>query len=167
TITASLLREGADGMIAGRGEVASIGRALPHASMQVRDAVGHSVPPGVVGEIVIGGAGVTRGYLFDPAATAQTFRPDPLAAEPGARAYWTGDLGRMLDDGNIEILGRRDDQTKIRGFRIEPGEIEAALRRAPGVRDAAVVAVSDGAGSARLVAFVVSPSQVNRSEAER
>jgi amino acid adenylation domain-containing protein len=117
-----------------------IGR--PQANVQVYLlAGGEPVPPGETGEIFLGGAGLARGYLGRPELTAERFVPDPFATEPGARLYRTGDLARHLPDGEIEFLGRTDEQVKVRGFRVELGEIEAALRAHPGVREAAVVAL--------------------------
>ncbi|MFD0385137.1 hypothetical protein ACFQ2B_31515 [Streptomyces stramineus] len=89
------------------------------------------MPLGVAGELFIGGAGVTRGYLGRPRDTAAAYRPDPAAPAPGGRAYATGDLGRYLSDGQLEFLGRADHQVKIRGFRVELGELEAVLDTHP------------------------------------
>jgi acyl carrier protein len=111
------------------------------------------VPIGVAGELYIGGSGVARGYLRRPELTEEKFLPDPF--RPGGRLYRTGDLARYRNDGEIEYLGRRDGQVKIRGFRIETGEIESQIRRFPGVREAVVMARSDGPGNLRLVAYVV------------
>jgi amino acid adenylation domain-containing protein len=111
------------------------------------------VPVGVPGELCIGGAGVTRGYLGDPAATAAVFVPDPWS--PGQRMYRTGDRARWLADGRLEFLGRMDDQVKIRGFRIEPGEIAATLRQHPGVSDAVVVARPGAGGRPSLAGYAV------------
>ncbi|HEV2855904.1 MAG TPA: amino acid adenylation domain-containing protein [Thermoanaerobaculia bacterium] len=126
-----------------------IGRPIPNAWIGVLDASGHLAPPGVAGEIHIGGAGVTRGYLRRPGLTAKRFVPDPFGGEPGARLYRTGDLGRWRPDGELEFLGRADEQVKLRGYRIEPGEIESALRGIDGVSEAAVVL-----RGGRLVAYV-------------
>ena len=109
------------------------------------------VPLGTPGEIVFSGVCVGRGYVNDPDRTAAAFLEDPL--RPGERLYRSGDVGRWRPDGKLEFLGRRDSQVKVRGFRVELGEIETALSRLPGVRQAAVV-VDESAGSARLVAWV-------------
>src|SRR4029077_17715467 len=116
-----------------------IGRPSAENTVYVVDRLGSAVPVGVPGELQVGGPGVARGYLGRPERTAEKFVPDALG-EPGARLYRTGDLVRWREDGTVEFLGRVDDQVKIRGFRIEPGEIEAALRGHPGVREALVVA---------------------------
>jgi acyl carrier protein len=113
------------------------------------------VPVGVAGELFIGGANVTRGYLGRPDSTAEAFMPDPFSTRAGARMYRTGDRARYLPDGNIEFLGRRDQQVKIRGFRVELGEVEAALAEHPSMRQCIVLAHRDDAGDGRLAAYVV------------
>lgn len=113
------------------------------------------VPVGVPGQIFVGGTGLARGYLGRPAATAAAFLPDHLTGVPGGRMYATGDIGRRLPDGRIEVLGRRDHQVKIRGFRVELGEVEAALVAHPGVRAAVVHPVTDSEGVKRLAAYLI------------
>src|SRR5258708_3504689 len=113
------------------------------------------VPEGVTGEICIGGRGVGRGYLNEPALTAESFVPDPFSDLAGSRLYRTGDLGRWMRDGNIEFVGRADNQVKIRGFRTELGEIETALLALPGVMQAVVVAREDQPGEKKLAGYVV------------
>ena len=137
------------------GAVPNIGRPMPGARIYLLDAHGEPVPIGVAGEIHIGGAGVARGYLGQPALTAGRFLPDPFAAEAGARMYRTGDLGRWRADGSIEYLGRNDHQVKIRGYRIELGEIETRLAQLEGVREAIVVADGSQPGEPRLVAYLL------------
>ncbi len=151
TILASAHAVPADGAVAGH----PIGRPLGNVRLYVCDALGEPQPVGVAGELLIGGMGVTRGYLGRPALTAERFVPDPFSAVPGARLYRTGDRVRWSASGTVEFLGRTDFQVKIRGFRIEPGEIEARLREHPAVRQAVVLAREDAPGEKRLVAYVV------------
>jgi microcystin synthetase protein McyA len=133
----------------------SIGRPIYNTQLYVLNRLGLPAPVGVVGELYLGGLGVSRGYLNRPELTAEKYMPDPFGATPGARLYRTGDLARYLPDGRVDFLGRRDQQVKIRGYRIELGEIEAALHAQAGVREALVTARADGAGQSRLVAYVV------------
>nr|WP_295875048.1 non-ribosomal peptide synthetase [uncultured Chitinophaga sp.] len=139
-----------------------IGRPIWNTSMYILGAGNQLVPAGVKGEICIGGIGLARGYLHQPALTAEKFVPHPFLA--GERLYKTGDLGRWLPDGNIEYLGRKDDQVKIRGYRIELGEIEAALLKYPGTEAAVVVAKHNAGGDKELVAYVVNKSPVQASD---
>ena len=135
--------------------VVSIGEAIPGCSALVLDAHMQPVPANVVGELYLGGIGVTRGYRGRPALTAERFVPDLYSQEPGGRLYRTGDLARKRVDGRIEFVGRSDDQIKIRGFRVELGETESALVDHPGVRDCAVVIRQDAQGAVGLVACFV------------
>ncbi|WP_158554012.1 non-ribosomal peptide synthetase/type I polyketide synthase [Micromonospora deserti] len=137
---------------AGTGPI-DIGRPVDNRRLHVLDAAGRPVPPGAVGELCVGGAGVARGYLGRPADTASAFVPDPL--RPGDRMYRTGDLVRMRGNGTLQFVGRLDDQVKIAGHRIEPGEAAAELALLPGVRQAAVLARHDRGDEPYLAAYVV------------
>ena len=130
-----------------------IGRPLPDLSLTLLGAELRPVPVGAVGEIYLGGPGLSRGYLDRPDLTAERFVPDPSRRRAGERLYRSGDLGRYRADGQIDYLGRIDHQVKIRGYRIELGEVEAALASAPGIRAAAVAAADDGHGHSRLVGW--------------
>uniref|UniRef100_UPI0036DC5A5C non-ribosomal peptide synthase/polyketide synthase n=1 Tax=Photorhabdus sp. RM322S TaxID=3342825 RepID=UPI0036DC5A5C len=141
-----------------------IGYPTANTQIYLLDSDGQPVPLGAIGELYVGGAGVTRGYLNRPELTAERFLPDPFSSESNARLYRTGDLARYLLDGNLEFIGRNDQQVKIRGFRIEPGEIEARLMEHPAVHEAVVLVLGDGQDK-RLVAYVVADADeelVNR-----
>lgn len=146
-----------------------LGRCLPDMQVRVLDEEMTPVPAGATGEFYIAGAGLARGYFKQPALTAERFIPDPQSSIPGARLYKTGDLARCHPSGEVEYLGRADDQIKIRGFRVELGEIEAALRTHPAVGDVAVIARGDGVEEKRLVAYVVprdaAPTRVEQEQA--
>ncbi|MFD4315427.1 amino acid adenylation domain-containing protein [Streptomyces sp. NPDC058548] len=141
------LRAGASGGAA----VVPIGRPLSNTRTYVLDTRLRPVPIGVPGEIHIGGDGVAQGYWNRPELTAQRFLDDPFT---GGRLYRTGDIGRWRPDGNLEYLGRQDDQVKVRGFRVELGEVEAAMLRHPGVAAAAAAVRADPAGRDRLVGYL-------------
>jgi amino acid adenylation domain-containing protein len=155
-----------------------IGRPIHNTRIYVLDPNRHPVPVGVSGEIYVGGENLARGYLHGPELTAEKFVADPFVRDPGSILYRTGDLGRYRADGNIEFLGRVDNQVEIRGCRIEPGEVEAALMQHPAVKETVVIASDVTRGEAppsrpspvegegvsdsdrRLVAYLVCHAQV-------
>ncbi|HTM86403.1 MAG TPA: amino acid adenylation domain-containing protein, partial [Mycobacterium sp.] len=152
--------------------VIPIGRPIANTAIHLLDAHRQPVPVGVPGELYIGGVGVARGYLNRPDTTAASFIADPFGEDPDQLLYRTGDLARYRPDGNIEYLGRRDDQVKVRGFRIEPGEVEAALASHPAVAENAVVAGTDGHGNTLLIAHIVAtegaaPAALSTTELRR
>lgn len=129
-----------------------VGTPFVNVAAVVLDGALRPLPDGVVGELLLGGAGIARGYVHDPAMTAERFVPDPFAVIPGGRLYRTGDLARRRN-GVLDIIGRSDQQVKVRGFRVEPAEIAEQLKRIGGVLDAVVIASSRPDGSKRLLAF--------------
>jgi surfactin family lipopeptide synthetase C len=139
----------------GRGESVTIGRPVANVRTYILNSHLQPTPFGVPGELYIGGAGVSRGYLNRPDLTAEKFIPNPFSDEPGARLYKTGDLARCRPDGNIEFLGRIDDQVKLRGFRIELREIEAVLNQHPAVRQTVALVHNNLHGGKELAAYVV------------
>lgn len=132
----------------------SIGRAITGVRAYVLDRYLHPVPKGVIGELFIGGAGVSRGYFNRPSMTAERFVPDPFAAASGARMYRTGDTVRWRDNGTLAFIGRMDRQVKVRGLRIEPAEIESVILGFPGVREAVVLVAESGRAGHVLAAYL-------------
>ncbi|MGC5533349.1 amino acid adenylation domain-containing protein, partial [Streptomyces sp. SR-10] len=141
------------------GATVPIGRPLDNMRAHVLDAELMPVPPGVVGELYLGGPGLARGYVNRPDLTAERFVPDPFGRAAGARLYRTGDLVRLVD-GELYYLGRVDRQLKLRGHRVEPGEVEAVLRGHPQVRAAVVRPYTDAAGHTVLVAYCVTAAGI-------
>ncbi|MGN9779203.1 amino acid adenylation domain-containing protein [Micromonospora sp. H33] len=136
----------------GRRAVVPLGRPIPGARLYVVDEELRPVPTGLPGEIVVGGTGLARGYLGDPALTAERFVADPFGP-PGGRLYRTGDRGRFLPGGTVEFLGRIGDQVKIRGHRVEPDEVASVLSGVIGVGECVVLCDDDGADDRRLLAY--------------
>jgi acyl-CoA synthetase (AMP-forming)/AMP-acid ligase II len=171
--------EEARGERGGARKVVPIGRPISNVRLYVMDERGERVQPvGVVGELCIGGVGLARGYVGKAELTAEKFIPDPYAEKPGERIYRTGDLARYLAGGEIEYIGRKDEQVKVRGYRIELGEIESILRQHAGMIDCAVIArtletvtassthgegagagVGEGAGEKQIVAYLVTAQE--------
>ncbi|MDP1708088.1 MAG: amino acid adenylation domain-containing protein, partial [Gammaproteobacteria bacterium] len=145
------------------GQSLSIGRPIANTRIFLLDNYLNPVPIGVSGELYIGGAGLTRGYLGRPDLTAERFVPNPFSQVPGNRLYKTGDLARYRSNGNIEFLGRTDHQVKIRGFRIELGEIESQIVRYPGISEALVVAREERGKPNYLLAYWVAVPKFDES----
>ncbi|WJK39429.1 amino acid adenylation domain-containing protein [Solwaraspora sp. WMMA2056] len=139
-----------------------IGRAIDNIWLSVLDAHGTPQPPGIAGELCVSGVGVARGYLDRPDLTRDRFVADPL--RPGERMYRTGDLARWLADGNLEYLGRLDEQVKIRGNRVELGEVRRHLATLPGVRDAVVVDHRSATHGTRLVGYYVADQPIDPTD---
>lgn len=144
----------------------SIGRPIDNVQIYILNEQMQQLPHGEAGEICIGGAGVARGYRNRPNLTAVKFVHNPFSLDPTGRLYKTGDLGRCLPDGQIEFLGRVDEQIKVRGFRIEPAEIVKVLDERPGVQASAVVAREVAPGDKRLVAYFVPAANATPTHTE-
>ncbi len=142
------------------GNTIPIGQPLPNLFIYVLDKHMQLLPPGVRGELYVGGTGVGRGYLKDPVRTARIFVPDPWSTVGGERLYRTGDLGCYNQDGQLVFHGRVDQQVKLRGYRIELGEIEQVLRKQPGVKDCVAMVHESGQGGQQLVGYVVEEAGV-------
>ncbi len=138
-----------------------IGRPVAGARAHLLDRHASLVAPGVAGELYLGGPGLARGYVGRPALTAERFVPDPFTERPGERLYRSGDLARYLAAGELDFLGRCDQQIKLRGYRIEPGEIEALLAARPGVEEAFVMLEQNGE---RLLAYVAAGGEPPKAE---
>ncbi len=145
-------------------EPVTVGRPVANTQVYLLDARGQPAPVGITGELYIGGEGVARGYLKRPELTAEKFVPDPF--QPGRRLFRTGDLGRCLPDGRIEILGRQDDQIKLHGVRIELGEISNTLAAHPAVQSAVVVGRKEQEDNPYLAAYVVKEPHAQAQEDE-
>jgi len=139
----------------GSGELPTVGRPIDNVLAYVVNEHLEAVPVGVSGELLIGGAGVARGYLNLPELSSKKFLPDPFSTDPAARVYRTGDLVRYLPNGELAFMGRIDDQIKIRGYRIEPQEVTTVLNNYPDVEASMVVAKEETSGEKRLVAYIV------------
>jgi amino acid adenylation domain-containing protein len=143
-----------------------IGSPLKHLTAHVLSDDFNPVGPGMIGEMYVGGTGVARGYIGDSAQTADRFLPDSLSGQPGARLYRSGDLIRVLPNGDFEYIGRRDNQAKLRGFRIELGEIERTLETHPAVMHA-VTSVKEISGEPSLVAYIIQADAVTAGELQQ
>lgn len=137
--------------------IVPVGGPIANTTFYVMDQTGFPVPPGVPGELYIGGKGVSPGYVARPDLTAERFVVDRFAVEPGQTMFRTGDLVRIVSGNQLEFFGRLDHQVKLRGFRIELGEIESVLRAHPLIKDAVVILREDVPGEPRLVAYVIAP----------
>src|SRR5262245_61370915 len=168
TVHVTYYQVGAGDVENGKGSV--VGRAIEDLQIYLMDGHMNLVPSRMMGEMYVGGGGVSRGYLRRADLTAERFVPDPYGEEGGKRLYRSGDVARYQADGMVEFIGRLDNQVKVRGYRIELGEIEAVLRGHPVVKETVVVAREDEPGEKRLVAYVVAEEEKQsglNAEAER
>jgi amino acid adenylation domain-containing protein len=147
------------------GQSVAIGRPIANTRAYILDTRGEASPPGVAGELYIGGDALARGYVGRADLTAERFLPDPCSSEPGARMYRTGDRARWREDGTVEFLGRRDRQCKIRGFRIEAAEIESMLMQHAAVRSATVITREQEGTERELIAYLVADDTADTSPA--
>ena len=139
-----------------------IGKAIDNVKLYVVDPCGRLLPVGAAGELWLSGAHVTKGYKNNPEKTAAAYGENPFSTEPGYdRVYRTGDIVRMLPDGNIQFVGRRDGQVKVRGFRVELTEIEEVIRRFEGIKDVTVAAFDEEGGGKFVAAYIVSDTQID------
>jgi amino acid adenylation domain-containing protein len=161
--TETTIYSGGDAVAPGPAPI-EIGSIIAGTQLYILDEDLRPVPPGVYGEVYIGGAGVANGYHGVPGLTAARFVPDPYGGRPGARLYRSGDVGRWRESGRIELAGRADRQIKIRGYRVESGEVEATLRACDGIEQA-VVSLRGKGHDARLVGYLVTRSGVPRPPA--
>jgi fengycin family lipopeptide synthetase D len=155
------------GKTAGNTARTPIGKPIPNVKYYILDQDGQLQPPGIPGELYIGGDGQARGYVNRPELTAEKFVPSPFTPH-SSRLYKTGDMARWQPDGNVEFLARVDDQVKIRGFRVEPSEVQAQIQAQAPVEQAAVISRKDGSGENYLCAYIVSretpdPEQLKNS----
>jgi amino acid adenylation domain-containing protein len=165
TITATVFEASGD-FECSQTDCVPIGKPIDNTEAYVLDRNLNLVPIRVPGELHIGGVGLARGYLNRPELTAESFIANPFCNEAGGRLYKTGDLARYSLDGNLEYLGRLDNQVKLRGFRIELGEIESVIRQHEAVQDAIVIVSEDAPGDQRLVAYIIQAQEKARPTAE-
>jgi amino acid adenylation domain-containing protein len=165
TITSTVYRPNSGSGQVRRTASLPIGRPLANTQVYLLDGNLSSTPVGFIGELYLSGERLARGYQGYPSLTAERFIPNPFSSTPGARLYRTGDIARYLPDGNIEFVGRVDEQVKLRGYRIELGEIEAVLKSAPDVRRAAVLLRKGASGDQTLVAYVTAQKAAQESTA--
>ena len=151
--------------ITGGNQVITIGRPIDNAQVYIMDEYLKTVPVGVTGEIFIAGEGVGRGYFNRADLTAERFLPNPFEKDSNSKMYRTGDLGKFLENEEIQCLGRIDHQVKIRGHRIELGEIEYSLAKLDGVKEAVVIAVEDQTGNQKLAAYII-PTSKNKNNSQ-